>query len=90
MQLINVAGEAGVPWIFPNEWSLDTINEALVKDIFVFQFKGKFIHFQFAWHLRAFIDHTFIFKSRLEKRSKISEKAHSSRSSRVSGTNIVS
>ncbi|KUJ17869.1 NAD(P)-binding protein [Mollisia scopiformis] len=32
MQLINAAGEAGVPWILPNEWSPDTANEALVKD----------------------------------------------------------
>ena len=41
MQLVNAAGEAGVPWILPNEWSPDTANEALVKDVFVFQPKGK-------------------------------------------------
>ena len=41
MQLVDAAGEAGVPWILPNEWSPDTANEALVKDVFVFQPKGK-------------------------------------------------
>lgn len=40
-QLINAAGEAGVAWILPNEWSPDTANEALVKDVFVFQPKGE-------------------------------------------------
>ena len=40
IQLINAAGEAGVPWILPNEWSPDTANEAMVKDVFVFQPKG--------------------------------------------------
>ncbi|ETS83124.1 hypothetical protein PFICI_05000 [Pestalotiopsis fici W106-1] len=39
LQLVNAAGEAGVPWILPNEWSPDTANEALVKDVFVFEFK---------------------------------------------------
>ncbi|KAL6717929.1 hypothetical protein ACLMJK_004014 [Lecanora helva] len=37
MQLINAAGEAGVSWILPNEWSPDTANEALVKDVVLFQ-----------------------------------------------------
>jgi hypothetical protein len=41
MQLINAAGEAGVAWILPNEWSPDTANEDLVKDVFVFQPEGK-------------------------------------------------
>lgn len=41
-QLIEAAGKAGVQWIFPNEWSPDTANEALVKDVFVFQPKGEF------------------------------------------------
>lgn len=41
LQLINAAGEAGVAWIFPNEWSPDTANEAMVKDVFVFQPKGQ-------------------------------------------------
>lgn len=40
-QLIDAAGEAGVAWILPNEWSPDTANEAMVKDIFVFQPKGE-------------------------------------------------
>ena len=39
-QLINAAGEAGVKWILPNEWSPDTTNEAMVKDVFMFQSKG--------------------------------------------------
>ncbi|CAF9927213.1 hypothetical protein IMSHALPRED_007165 [Imshaugia aleurites] len=39
MKLISAAGEAGVPWILPNEWSPDTANEAMVKDVFVFQSK---------------------------------------------------
>lgn len=37
MQLINAAGEAGVAWILPNEWSPDTANEAMVKDVFLLQ-----------------------------------------------------
>ena len=40
-QLINAAGEADVPWILPNEWSPDTANEELVKDMFLFQPKGE-------------------------------------------------
>lgn len=40
-QLINAADEAGVKWILPNEWSPDTANEAMVKDVFVFQPKGE-------------------------------------------------
>lgn len=36
MKLINAAGEAGVPWIMPNEWAPDTANEALVNDVFIF------------------------------------------------------
>jgi hypothetical protein len=39
-KLINAAAEAGVPWIFPNEWSPDSANEDLVKDVFIFQPKG--------------------------------------------------
>ncbi|KAH7417670.1 hypothetical protein BKA64DRAFT_658546 [Cadophora sp. MPI-SDFR-AT-0126] len=34
--IIGAAAEAGVPWIFPNEWSPDTANEALVQDVFIF------------------------------------------------------
>ena len=44
MQLINAAGEAGVGWILPNEWSPDTANEALIKDVFIFQAKGEQSH----------------------------------------------
>lgn len=41
MKLVNAAADAGVPWILPNEWSPDTANEALVKDVFAFQPKGE-------------------------------------------------
>ena len=44
MQLINAAGEAGVAWILPNEWSPDTENDALNKDVSVFQPKGEKSH----------------------------------------------
>ena len=40
-KLVIAAGEAGVRWILPDEWSPDTANEALVDDVFVFQPKGK-------------------------------------------------
>ena len=40
-KLINAAGEAGVPWVLPNEWSPDSANEDLVKDVFIFQPKGS-------------------------------------------------
>lgn len=40
-QIINAAGEAGVAWILPNEWSPDTANEEMVKDVFVFQPKSN-------------------------------------------------
>lgn len=40
-KLVNAAAEAGVPWILPNEWSPDTANEALVKDVMIFQSKGE-------------------------------------------------
>lgn len=39
--LINAAGEAGVPWVLPNEWSPDTANEDLIRDISVFQSKRE-------------------------------------------------
>jgi hypothetical protein len=48
IKLISAAGEAGVSWILPNEWSPDTANEALVRDVFVFQSKGRYLH-----HIRA-------------------------------------
>lgn len=41
LALIKAAGKAGVPWILPNEWAPDTANEDLVKDVVVFQPKGK-------------------------------------------------
>jgi len=40
-QLVKAAADAGVLWILPNEWSPDTANENLVKDVFVFQPKGE-------------------------------------------------
>lgn len=40
LDLVRAAGEAGVPWILPNEWSPDTANEALVNDVFVLESKG--------------------------------------------------
>ncbi|KAF4119658.1 putative protein YbjT [Geosmithia morbida] len=36
-QLIRAAADAGVPWVLPNDWSPDTDDEALVKDISVLQ-----------------------------------------------------
>lgn len=41
LMLVKAAAEAGVPWILPNEWAPDTANEGLVKDIAIFQPKGK-------------------------------------------------
>lgn len=40
-QLIEAAAAAGVAWILPNEWSPDSANEAMVKDVPMFQSKGK-------------------------------------------------
>lgn len=40
-KIARAAVEAGVPWILPNEWSPDTANEELVKDVFVFQPSGE-------------------------------------------------
>ncbi|KAL2074983.1 hypothetical protein VTL71DRAFT_8763 [Oculimacula yallundae] len=37
--IVTAAAEAGVPWIFPNEWSPDTANEDLVNDVFIFKSK---------------------------------------------------
>lgn len=36
MKLIEAAAEAGVSWILPNEWSPDSDNEGLRKDVFLF------------------------------------------------------
>lgn len=44
MQLINAAGEAGVAWILPNDWSPDTTDEATNKDVFIFQSKREQFH----------------------------------------------
>ncbi|KAL8717820.1 MAG: hypothetical protein Q9225_004975 [Loekoesia sp. 1 TL-2023] len=39
-KLVRAAGEAGVPWIsLPNEWSPDSANEGMVRDIFLFGMK---------------------------------------------------
>ena len=40
-KLIQAAADASVPWVLPNEWSPDTANEGLVRDVFVFQKVGK-------------------------------------------------
>jgi hypothetical protein len=54
-QLINAAGEAGVAWILPNEWSPDTANEGLIKDLFMFPPKGKQSH-----HISDLMKYTLI------------------------------
>ncbi|KAK5126535.1 hypothetical protein LTR08_004663 [Meristemomyces frigidus] len=36
-KLIQAAADAGVPWVLPNEWGVDTTNEGLLKDVPVFQ-----------------------------------------------------
>lgn len=40
LQLIKAAGEAGVKWVLPNDWSPDTTNEAMNNDIMIFKPKG--------------------------------------------------
>jgi hypothetical protein len=42
-KLIKAAGYAGVPWILPNEWSPDTANEDLNKDVAVFHSKREIV-----------------------------------------------
>jgi len=39
--IIRAAGEAGVKWLLPNEWSPDSAHEGLVKDVSIFQSKGE-------------------------------------------------
>ena len=39
-KLVRAAAEAEVPWVLPNEWSPDNANEALLKDVSIFQSKG--------------------------------------------------
>ena len=36
-KLVQAAADAGVPWVLPNDWSPDTANEGLVKDVAPFQ-----------------------------------------------------
>jgi hypothetical protein len=40
-KLIKAAGDAGIPWILPNEWSPDTANEELNRDVTVFHSKRE-------------------------------------------------
>jgi saccharopine dehydrogenase-like NADP-dependent oxidoreductase len=40
--LVKAAGEAGVPWVLPNEWSPDTEHEPTLKDVFIFKAKSEF------------------------------------------------
>lgn len=40
-KLFLAAGEAGVKWIIPNEWGPDNADEAVTRDVFVLQGKGK-------------------------------------------------
>lgn len=40
LALVKAAAEAGVKWIL-NEWSPDTMNEDLVRDVPIFQAKGR-------------------------------------------------
>jgi hypothetical protein len=37
LTLIDAAQKAGVQWIFPNAWGLDTANEEFVKDVVAYQ-----------------------------------------------------
>ena len=41
VKLINAASEAGVKWILPNEWGIDTANADLCKDLFVMEGQPK-------------------------------------------------
>ncbi|KAJ3038420.1 hypothetical protein HDV00_000608 [Rhizophlyctis rosea] len=40
-KIVAAAGEAGVEYIIPNDWSTDTGNEELMKDMFLFVPKGE-------------------------------------------------
>jgi hypothetical protein len=42
-KLIRAAGDARVPWILPNEWSPDTANEDLNRDVAVFRSKREIV-----------------------------------------------
>ncbi|KAJ5178775.1 hypothetical protein N7492_001985 [Penicillium capsulatum] len=37
LSLVHAAGDAGVKWILPNDWSPDSTDEQVVKDIMIFQ-----------------------------------------------------
>jgi hypothetical protein len=39
--LIRAAGDAGVPWILPSDFTPDTTHKALVKDVGVFETRVK-------------------------------------------------
>ncbi|KAK0925788.1 hypothetical protein LTR91_015082 [Friedmanniomyces endolithicus] len=39
-KLLRAAAEAGVPWVLPNEWSPDTTNAGLCRDVFIFAKAG--------------------------------------------------
>lgn len=39
-KLIRAAGEAGVSWILPNEWSPDSTHQGVIKDVFLFGMKA--------------------------------------------------
>ncbi|TKA49310.1 hypothetical protein B0A55_12915, partial [Friedmanniomyces simplex] len=39
-KLVRAAGEAGVTWILPNEWSPDSADDGIVKDVFLFGMKA--------------------------------------------------
>lgn len=39
-KLIRAAGEANVPWILPNEWSPDSTDPDVNKDVFLFGMKA--------------------------------------------------
>lgn len=79
-KLIEAAAEANVPWVFPNEWGLDSANDSLTKDVFVYDAKkatrdlftklGKssWIHvstgFWYEWSLAIPLAYGFDFENR--------------------------
>lgn len=42
MTLVKAAGDAGVKWILPNDWSPDSTDPNVMKDISIFQPKCSF------------------------------------------------
>jgi hypothetical protein len=89
LALIQAADDAGVPWIFPNEWAPDTANEELVKDVVGFQSMGK----RQPPSVCAFcVEGLLIYwclQDRFAKPYLISAKAPTSRSALAFGTNGV-